>query len=239
MPVGLVERAVHAARAYHAADPDGFVRRHGCPDQWNRWARRARVARTVVAALQVPVDRVHIPPLTSHPMPGRMNYLAPAPTPQEDAVTSKPSDTTTPSDHALPPEAVLLAPAPPSAVPLRPPAGAWGLVVVAVRTTDAAGAPVRYVGDAPRPDPPTPTPPICWPGCGCPPHRPPTSMPGTLWCACTHPPTIPDHDTEAPVVTFTKHHRDDCPFITSTGAQDCDEECFFEHPADAKRRRGQ
>jgi hypothetical protein len=37
VPVGLVERAVHAARAYHVADPDGFVRRHGAPDQWNRW----------------------------------------------------------------------------------------------------------------------------------------------------------------------------------------------------------
>lgn len=58
--VGLAERAVHAARAYHAADPDGFVRRHGAPDQWNRWARRARVARTVAAALQVPVNAVLI-----------------------------------------------------------------------------------------------------------------------------------------------------------------------------------
>jgi hypothetical protein len=63
------------------------------------------------------------------------------------------TDTTTSHDRALPPEAVLVTPAPPSAVPLRPPAGAWGLVVVAVRTTDAAGAPVRFVGDAPRPDP--------------------------------------------------------------------------------------
>jgi hypothetical protein len=58
VPVGLAQRAVHAARAYHAADPDGFVRRHGAPNQWNRWARRARVARTVAAALQVPVDSV-------------------------------------------------------------------------------------------------------------------------------------------------------------------------------------
>lgn len=40
-------------------------------------------------------------------------------------------------------------------------------------------------------------------------------------------------------VTFTKHHRDDCPFITSAGAQECDEDCYFEHPADAKRRREQ
>jgi hypothetical protein len=34
---------------------------------------------------------------------------------------------------------------------MRPPAGAWGLVVVAVRTTDATTAPVRDVGDAPDP----------------------------------------------------------------------------------------
>ncbi|MFI7680979.1 hypothetical protein [Actinophytocola sp. NPDC049390] len=36
---------------------------------------------------------------------------------------------------------------------MRLPGGAWGLVAVAVRTTDAAGPPVRYVGDAPAPDP--------------------------------------------------------------------------------------
>lgn len=64
---------------------------------------------------------------------------------------------TRPTDHlggALPPDAVVLAPAPPDAVPMRPPAGAWGLVVVAVRTRAAAGAPVRrLVGDAPAPDP--------------------------------------------------------------------------------------
>lgn len=52
----------------------------------------------------------------------------------------------------LPPETVLLAPAVPHAVPMHPRAGAWGLVVVAVRTTDAAGAPVRFTGDAPAPD---------------------------------------------------------------------------------------
>ncbi|MGX7829004.1 hypothetical protein ACTG9Q_28345 [Actinokineospora sp. 24-640] len=53
----------------------------------------------------------------------------------------------------FPPETVLLAPAVPHAVPMRPPAGAWGLVVVAVRTTDAAGAPVRFTRDTPAPDP--------------------------------------------------------------------------------------
>jgi hypothetical protein len=36
---------------------------------------------------------------------------------------------------------------------MRAPAGAWGLVVVAVRTTPAAGAPVRLVGDPPAADP--------------------------------------------------------------------------------------
>jgi len=55
---GLAERAMHAARAHRAADPDGFHRRHDDPDRWNRWARRARVARTIAAALQVGVDRV-------------------------------------------------------------------------------------------------------------------------------------------------------------------------------------
>lgn len=34
-------------------------------------------------------------------------------------------------------------------------------------------------------------------------------------------------------VTFTKAHRDDCPFITSAGVRECDEDCYFEHPADA------
>lgn len=37
-------------------------------------------------------------------------------------------------------------------------------------------------------------------------------------------------------VTFTKQHRDACPFITSTGTQECDDECDFVHPANAKLR---
>lgn len=63
--------------------------------------------------------------------------------------------TTPPSafPDALPPETVLLAPAAPHAVPMRSPAQTWGLVVVAIRTTDTAGAPVRFTGDAPAPDP--------------------------------------------------------------------------------------
>jgi hypothetical protein len=51
------------------------------------------------------------------------------------------------------PDAVWLAPAPPDSVPMRPPARAWGMVVTAVRLTDTAGPPVRYVGDPPALDP--------------------------------------------------------------------------------------
>jgi hypothetical protein len=111
-------------------------------------------------------------------------------------VTSKPADTT-PLGHALPPEAVLLAPAPPSAVPLRPPAGAWGLVVVAVRTTAAAGAPVRYVGDAPRPDTAhTDLMAGVWL-----PAPPPADLHTGDIVVRLHPPSDdPDHDTENPVV---------------------------------------
>ncbi|MEV6602761.1 hypothetical protein [Kutzneria sp. NPDC051319] len=56
--VGLADHAVRAARAHRAADPDGFHRRHHNPEAWNRWARRARVARTIATALQLPVDAV-------------------------------------------------------------------------------------------------------------------------------------------------------------------------------------
>lgn len=55
---GLTQRAVCAARAHRAADPKGFHRRHDTPEGWNRWARRARVARTIAAALHVPLDGV-------------------------------------------------------------------------------------------------------------------------------------------------------------------------------------
>ncbi|WP_414944873.1 hypothetical protein [Amycolatopsis sp. cmx-11-32] len=65
-------------------------------------------------------------------------------------------DPATTTGHGFPAETVLLAPAPPSAVPLRPPAGAWGLVVVAVRTTDPAAAPVRRTGHTPTPEPARP-----------------------------------------------------------------------------------
>jgi hypothetical protein len=39
-------------------------------------------------------------------------------------------------------------------------------------------------------------------------------------------------------VTFTKAHRDECPFLTSAGTQDCDDECYFAYPADVERRLG-
>jgi len=56
--IGLAGRAVRAARAHRAADRDGFLCRDNTAEQWNRWARRARVARTIAAALQVGVDTV-------------------------------------------------------------------------------------------------------------------------------------------------------------------------------------
>ncbi|MGH3630603.1 MAG: hypothetical protein ACRDRL_24585 [Sciscionella sp.] len=31
-------------------------------------------------------------------------------------------------------------------------------------------------------------------------------------------------------VTFTKRHRDHCPFVTSAGTQECGDRCVFEHP---------
>ncbi|WP_231648470.1 hypothetical protein [Saccharothrix sp. NRRL B-16348] len=77
MTHGLAERAVRAAHAHRASDPDGFHRRHDNPETWNRWARRARVARTVATALHVPADAVlvtddpHRPyPTRSGPVPG-------------------------------------------------------------------------------------------------------------------------------------------------------------------------
>lgn len=58
LTAGLAERAVDAAQVHRAADPDGFHRRHDDPGEWNRWTRRARVARTIAVALQVPTDSV-------------------------------------------------------------------------------------------------------------------------------------------------------------------------------------
>lgn len=56
--IGLAARAVRVARAHRAADRDGFLCRNNSAEQWNRWARRARVTRTIAAALQVNVDSV-------------------------------------------------------------------------------------------------------------------------------------------------------------------------------------
>ncbi|GAA1291713.1 hypothetical protein GCM10009634_44210 [Saccharothrix xinjiangensis] len=54
----LAHRAARAVRAHRAADPDGFRHRHDSPQAWDRWTRRARVARTVATALHVPVEHV-------------------------------------------------------------------------------------------------------------------------------------------------------------------------------------
>jgi hypothetical protein len=77
LATGLAARAVHAARAHRAADPDGFHRRHDDPEAWNQWARRARVTRTITAALQVPTDIVLVTddphrtyPTHTGPVPG-------------------------------------------------------------------------------------------------------------------------------------------------------------------------
>ncbi|WP_235922130.1 hypothetical protein [Lentzea tibetensis] len=32
-------------------------------------------------------------------------------------------------------------------------------------------------------------------------------------------------------VTFTKAHRDDCPFVAHSGREDCDDDCSFELPS--------
>ena len=58
--LGLVDRAVGAARALRATCTSEFRRRHDSQEQWSRWARRARVARTVAAALQLPADSVTV-----------------------------------------------------------------------------------------------------------------------------------------------------------------------------------
>jgi hypothetical protein len=57
---GLADRAVRVVRAHRAADPEGFLHRHNTPEAWNRWARRARVARTIAAVFDLPVDAVFI-----------------------------------------------------------------------------------------------------------------------------------------------------------------------------------
>jgi hypothetical protein len=58
--VPLAQRAITAARAYRATDPDGFDRRHDDPATWSRWVRRARVTRDIAAALQIPPGQVTV-----------------------------------------------------------------------------------------------------------------------------------------------------------------------------------
>ena len=75
--IGVADHAVRAARAHRAANPDGFDHRHDTPQAWHRWARRARVARTLATALNLPVDRVLVTddphrtyPARTGPVPG-------------------------------------------------------------------------------------------------------------------------------------------------------------------------
>jgi hypothetical protein len=66
-------------------------------------------------------------------------------------MTGNPGYPAQPTSHlrlALPPHALILAPAPPEFVPMRPPAQMWGLVVVAARTSSTT-ARVRVVPDMP------------------------------------------------------------------------------------------
>lgn len=58
--LSFADRAVFAARTMRDKGISEFDRRHDTPEQWNRWARRARVARTVAAALQMPADSVTV-----------------------------------------------------------------------------------------------------------------------------------------------------------------------------------
>lgn len=74
---GLAGRALRAVRAHRAADPDGFHHRHDSPEAWDKWTRRARVARTIAAALRMPVDAVLVTddphrtyPTRTGPVPG-------------------------------------------------------------------------------------------------------------------------------------------------------------------------
>ena len=58
--VSLAQRAITAARAHRALDPEGFDHRHDSPTAWARWVRRARVAREISAAFQVPPGQVTV-----------------------------------------------------------------------------------------------------------------------------------------------------------------------------------
>jgi hypothetical protein len=73
----LADRALRAARAHRIADPAQWGRRHRDPDQWSQWTRRAKVARTIAATLQVPVTCVTVTddpdrtyPKRTGPVPG-------------------------------------------------------------------------------------------------------------------------------------------------------------------------
>jgi hypothetical protein len=62
--------------------------------------------------------------------------------------------------------------------------------------------------------------------------------PDDMTWASTHGGTLHIVEHTDGSVTFTKAYRDECPFITSSGSQDCDDECDVDDPADARRREG-
>jgi hypothetical protein len=105
LTAGLAERAMHAAHAHRAADPDAFHHRHDDPSQWNRWTRRARVARTIAATLQVGVVNVLV---TDDPH--RQYHTRTGPVPDDLIIIDDPAtghtwrfipDVTTPGDGWL------------------------------------------------------------------------------------------------------------------------------------------
>lgn len=80
--IGLAARAVRVARAHREADPDGFLCRNNSAEQWNRWARRARVTRTIAAALQVNAE----PRFPSSTSPASPKPLAPIVEARDDSL---------------------------------------------------------------------------------------------------------------------------------------------------------
>lgn len=88
--------------------------------------------------------------------------------------------------RALPPDAVMLAPS--SAVPLRAPEGAWGLVIIAIRTTRATGIPDLAFGR--------------WL-----PEEPPASLHAGDVVVRLHPPTSTASDSN--VVDLSPNHGND------------------------------
>lgn len=63
--------------------------------------------------------------------------------------------------------------------------------------------------------------------------------PNDIAWACGHGGTLRIVEHPDGAVTFTKAHRDDCPFLTSSGAQDCDDTCVFPTTTHTPQKAGQ